>query len=199
MKPAIIVIDMLKDSVTRDPSSQMAREARNIVPKIQELLGIGRKYGFPIVFACDSFRTDDFIFKGRGKPTAIAGTEGAEIINELRPHRNEIILKKRRLSAFFRTDLDLTLTRLKVDTIVLSGITTQFCVLATAFDGISSDFSVIMVKDCCTCHRADFNDMLMGMYQNTVLYPLLRVMEIHELKEELECGSQSDYSFSGTI
>ena len=186
MKPAIIVIDMLKDSIVRDPSSLMAKEAIRIVPKIQKLLHMGRKHKIPVIFACDSFRADDFIFEGRGRPTAIAGTEGAEVINELEPHDGEMILRKRRLSAFFRTDLDLTLKRMGIDTVILSGITTQFCVLATTFDGISSDFGVILVKDCCACHRADFNSMLMEMYQNTVLYPLLRVIEMDKLEEELK-------------
>jgi nicotinamidase-related amidase len=184
MKPAIVVIDMLNDNITRNPESKISREARKIIPRIKTLVERGRSRGIPVVFACDSYRINDFIFEGRGKPVCIEGTRGAEVIDELRPQNGDIVIKKRRFSAFFRTDLDLTLRRTGCDTILLCGITTQFCVLATAIDGICCDFRVVLVKDCCASHDTDIHSKLMAMYQTTLLYPLLRVMAIDDLKEE---------------
>jgi len=186
MKSAIIVIDMLKDSIYKNPSSPMAKEASRIVTKIQKLITLGRKQKFPVIFACDSFRADDFIFEEGWKPHSIEGTKNAQLIDELNPLEGDIILKKRRLSAFFRTDLDLSLKRMGVETIILCGISTQFCILATAFDGISSDFRVILTKDCCACHRADFHSKLIEIYEHTVLFPLFKVSSLDELGQEIE-------------
>ena len=96
------------------PVSKRTREAERIIPNIQRLLEMARGKLIPVVFACDSFRPDDFIFEGKGKPVCFVGTEGAVIIYDLWSGDDEIVLRKRKLSAFFRAELvDLTLRRKK--------------------------------------------------------------------------------------
>lgn len=185
MRPAIVVIDMLNDSIELNPDSKISRAARKIIPGIRTLAEEGRSSGIPVIFACDSYRINDFIFEGRGNPVCIEGTWGAEVIDELKPCEGDIVLRKRRFSAFFRTDLDLTLRRLGCDTVWLCGITSQFCVLATAVDGICSDFMVVLVKDCTASHDTDIHATVMALYENTVLYPLLTVKGSDDLREEL--------------
>ena len=48
----------------------------------------------------------------------------------------DMVLPKRRFSAFFKTDLDQTLRTLDVDTVLVGGISTNFCVLTTALDAV---------------------------------------------------------------
>ena len=55
---------------------------------------------------------------------------------------------KRRYSAFFGTDLDLLLKNLKVETVVLTGVMTEICVLCSAFEAFNRDYRVVVVKDC---------------------------------------------------
>ena len=180
MKCAIIVVDMLKDSLEVSPDTKIAREGRKIVPNLQRLLKKGRTLGLPIVFACDSFLPGDFIFSGGIKPYSLKGTRGATVIDELRPEKGEIVLEKRRFSAFFQTDLDLTLKRLGVDTIVVTGITTQMCVLLTAMDGICLDFKVIILEDCATAHKREVHDSVLNLYRKSSLDPLLRIMKLDD-------------------
>ena len=85
MRPAIIVVDMLKDNLKESSRNPYYQEGKGIIPNLQKLLQEGRKRGFPIVFACDSFLEGDFIFKGRMKVHSLRGTEGAEVVDELRP------------------------------------------------------------------------------------------------------------------
>ena len=129
MKPAVIVVDMLKDNLKESPRNPYLQEGRDIIPNLQRLLEESRKREFPIIFACDSFLKDDFIFKGRMKVHSLRGPKGAEVVDELKPEPADIILPKRRFSAFFKTDLDQTLRTLGVDTIIVTGITTEVCVL----------------------------------------------------------------------
>ena len=150
MKPAIIVIDMLNDNVDRKKRTGIGEEVKKIIPNIQHLLSSAREAEIPIVFANDSFMPNDFIFQGEEiKPHAIRGTYGAKVIDELPVQESDIVVEKRRFSAFFKTDLDITLREFKVDTIVVAGISTEVCVLATVLDGLSNDFRVIILKDCC--------------------------------------------------
>ena len=78
MKPAIVVVDMLKDNLKEGSRHPIIAEGRAIVPNLQRLLDESRKKGFPIIFACDSFLKDDFIFRGKMKVHALRGTTGAE-------------------------------------------------------------------------------------------------------------------------
>ena len=184
MKPAVIIVDMVKDTFKPDSRRAITLEGRAILPRLQELLAEARQRGFPVVFACDSFLEDDFIFKGRMKPHSIRGTEGSEVIDELRPEPGEIVLPKRRFSAFFKTDLDQTLRTLGADTIVVTGIATEVCVLLTAMDGLSNDFQVILLEDCSASHRREAHEACLGLYRRFALHPLLRIMTLRDFLAE---------------
>ena len=185
MKPAIIVVDMLKDTLKEGSRHPIIAEGRAIVPNLQRLLDESRKKGFPIIFACDSFLKDDFIFRGKMKVHALRGTAGAEVIDDLRPEPTDIVLPKRRFSAFFKTDLDQTLRVLGVDTIVVTGITTEVCVLMTAMDGLCHDFSAILLEDCGASRSMEMHQACLGLYRDFALYPLLRIMTLSDFLAEV--------------
>jgi nicotinamidase-related amidase len=185
MNPGIIVVDMLKDNFKRDAHFAITSEALRIIPNIKRLLDHGRSRAWPIIFACDSFLEDDFIFGGKMKPHSIRGTKGVEVIQELIPRATEMVLEKRRFSAFFKTDLDQTLRTLMVDTVVVTGISTHVCVLMTAMDALSHDFHAIIIEDCCAAHKREVHRAALDLYRNFALYPLLRVLSLEAfLKEE---------------
>jgi len=185
MKPAVIVVDMLKDNLKESPRNPYLQEGRDIIPNLQRLLEESRKREFPIIFACDSFLKDDFIFKGRMKVHSLRGTKGSEVVDDLKPAPTDIILPKRRFSAFFKTDLDQTLRTLGVDTIILTGITTEVCVLITVMDGLSHDFSAIILEDCSASRKKEFHQGCLNLYRDFALYPLLRIMTLDEFLKEI--------------
>jgi nicotinamidase-related amidase len=185
MKPAIIIVDMVKDNLKESPRNPVYREANQIVPNLNKLLDEGRRKGIPIIFACDSFLENDFIFKGRMKIHSIRGTHGAEVIEALRPLPTDIVLPKRRFSAFFKTDLDQTLRTLGVDTVIVTGITTETCVLMTAMDGLCHDLSVILLEDCTASRSKDLRERCLDLYRDFALGPLLRIMTLEEFLKEI--------------
>jgi nicotinamidase-related amidase len=180
MKPAIIIVDMVKDNLKVGSSHPITQEAMAILPHLQRLLKEGRKRKIPIVFACDSFMQGDFIFKGKMKVHSLRGTKGSEVADELMPEPTDIILPKRRFSAFFKTDLDMTLRVLGADTIAVTGITTEGCVLMTAMDGLCHDFSVIILEDCCASRNREIHQGCLNLYRDFALYPLLKIMALDE-------------------
>jgi nicotinamidase-related amidase len=185
MKPAIIVVDMLKDNLKESPRNLYLQEGKAVIPNLQRLLEEGRKRGFPIIFACDSFVEGDFIFRGKMKVHALRGTKGAEVVDDLKPEPTDIILPKRRFSAFFKTDLDQTLRVLGVDMIVVTGITTEVCVLMTVMDGLCHDFSTILLEDCSATRSKEFHKACLNLYRDFALYPLLRIMTLDEFLKEV--------------
>lgn len=186
MKPAIIVVDMLKGGVGSNPA--LKAEVERIVPTIQRLLKESRGLNIPIIFACDSFLPQDFMFKGKMKPHSIRGTNGVEVIEELKPEKGDMILEKRRFSAFFRTDLDMTLRTLRVDTIVVCGMNTHVCVMFTAWDGLANDFNVIIMEDCCAAPKKEIHDAAISLYGKSSIYPLFKIMTLNEFLVEVNSG-----------
>jgi nicotinamidase/pyrazinamidase len=184
VNPAIIVVDMVKDTFKEVSRLPITQEGRSIIPNLQKLLKESRKRGFPIIFANDSFLKEDFIFKGKLKSHSIRGTEGAEVVADLKPESTDIILPKRRFSAFFKTDLDQTLRVFGVDTIVVTGLTIEFCVLTTVMDGLCHDFSAIILEDCTVSHNKERHQVCLSLYRETSLYPLLRIMTLSEFLKD---------------
>ncbi len=183
MRSAIVVVDMLKDAFKRKDHPHTLQYLE-IVPRIKELIDKAREAGLPVIFACDSFLENDFIFKGK-RPYCLRGTKGAEVIEELKPVGREEILLKRRFSAFFKTDLDQTLRLLGVDTVVITGINTQVCVYATAMDSVCHDFYTIVLEDCTASGDREIHQKAIEVLRQSGLFPLLRVVASEEFLKEI--------------
>jgi nicotinamidase/pyrazinamidase len=185
MKPAIIVVDMVKDNLKAGSHHPITQAAREILPPLQRLLEESRRSRIPVIFACDSFMEGDFIFKGKMKVHSLRGTAGSEVAEELGPEPTDLVVPKRRFSAFFKTDLDQTLRTLGVDTIAVTGMTTEVCVLMTAMDGLCNDFSVIILEDCCVSRSGEMHRACLSLYRDFALYPLLKIMSLEEFLKGL--------------
>jgi nicotinamidase-related amidase len=186
MRPAIIVVDMIKDNVGMHLSRGKSSEFAKIIPNLQRLLDHCRQRKIPVVFANDSFMEKDMLFSGRMKPHAIRGTSGVEVIEELGPEHGDTILEKRRMSAFFKTDLDMTLRLWKIDTIVVVGIATPVCVYMTAMDGFSYDFRVIIIEDCCAAHQPEVHEAFLSALKKLPLDPLVRVVKLNTFLSDID-------------
>ncbi len=173
MKPAVIVVDMLEDTYGKEEAAPI--EVARIVEPVRVFLKRCRALSIPVIFACDSFLEGDFIFKGRMKPQSIRGTVGAQVAAALEAEPTDIMLPKRRFSAFFKTDLDQTLRTMQIDTVAVAGINTHFCVIATAIDAICHDFSTILLEDLSATYKAEIHATFMDVYRRSAIYPLLRV------------------------
>jgi nicotinamidase-related amidase len=184
VKPAVIVVDMVKDTFKEGSKLQITQEGRAILPNLRRLLEESRRRGYPVIFACDSFLKEDFIFTGKMKPHSLRGTKGSEVMDELKLEPSDIFLPKRRFSAFFKTDLDQTLRVFGVDTIVVTGVTAEYCVLTTVIDGVCHDFYAILLEDCTASRNKEIHQTCLNLYRKTALYPLLRVMTLDQFLRE---------------
>lgn len=85
----------------------------------------------------------------------VEGSVYTEFMPELVPLRGEIVVIKRRYSAFYGTDLELVLRGLGAETLFICGVNTNNCVLATAFDAFSRDFRLVVIADACGSMNGD--------------------------------------------
>lgn len=75
------------------------------------------------------------------------GTKGAEVIVELTPRPEDIVIRKRRFSGFYGTDLDLSLRERGIERLVIAGTLTDICVYHTAVDAVQRAYEVVIVRD----------------------------------------------------
>jgi nicotinamidase-related amidase len=78
----------------------------------------------------------------------IEGSTGQEIIAELAPEPGDLIVRKYRSSGFWGTNLDMLLRSNGIETVVVTGCTTEGCVESTARDAQFNDYYVVLPEDC---------------------------------------------------
>lgn len=190
-KPALIIIDMVKDNFDDARKLPITPLARKTIAPLNQLSGIFRKQSWPVVFSTDAFHRDDFIFKGRMSPHSLAGTQGAEVIDELERKDEDLWLPKPRFSAFFHTDLETWLRERGVTLCAVGGISTHFCVLTTVMDAICHDFKAVLLEDCSAAYSREVHEQTLNCYRRNPLHPLLKVATSRELEKEL-LGMRND-------
>ena len=146
---ALVVIDMQKDFCYEDGALYIGKHVESIFDPIRRAVELARDRGVPVIFTQDWHREDDPEFRIWPKH-CVAGTKGAEIIDELEVRKEDYVIRKRRYSAFFGTDLDLTLRELGVRRIYVTGVVTNICVLHTVSDAVLMGYEVAVMKDCTT-------------------------------------------------
>ena len=153
-RPALLVVDMQNDFVDPDAPSTCAPMAQERLPAIRRLLDGARAAGIPVFFSQGLVApdlSDVGLWKGTVHRTGrcqIEGTRGAEIVAELRPLPGEHIVRKRRPSVFFGSDLDVFLRGHRTDTLIVAGASMSGCVRATVLDAFSRDYRTMVVREC---------------------------------------------------
>ncbi|RMD62957.1 cysteine hydrolase [Candidatus Parcubacteria bacterium] len=153
-RPALLVIDIQAGSFVEKKdraiahmpgyAERMAR-ARTVIDK-------ARARGIPVIFIQEVHRPDLVDF-GR----ELDGSEGVhclendpetEIAAQLGFRPTDYLIKKRRYSAFFGTDLEILLRGLRIDTLLLCGGLTDVCIHYTFVDGHQRDYFCRVIEDC---------------------------------------------------
>lgn len=153
-RTAMIVVDMQNDFVAEGAPLQAA-QATAMTPRLADSLSFCRNRGIRVIYTAHMHRAngsdmglyDDLYVPIAAREALIQGTPGVEIYPSLSPAQDEIVVAKHRYSAFFATDLDLLLREWGIDTVVISGTTTENCCHATARDAMFRNYRVAFLSD----------------------------------------------------
>jgi ureidoacrylate peracid hydrolase len=180
-KTAILFFDILNGYYHEASEANKARK-KPMVEGAVRVMKAGRQAGIPIFFAKGDHRSDGATSSSiltdtkidlkpwpngevtREKPVALHGGSGSQVIPELDPRPDDYYIPKYRWSAFYQTYLDLALRTAKLDTLIVSGGSTDVGVAATVFAGRDLDYNMIVVRDACaTIHDLRAHDVLMDL------------------------------------
>ncbi|MCZ2414623.1 MAG: cysteine hydrolase [Burkholderiales bacterium] len=88
------------------------------------------------------------LLRSGGVGPVIRGSWGAEILPELRPRPDDLVISKRRFDAFYQTDLELLLRCWGVKTIIFAGVVADVCVETSLRSAYVRDFDVVVAREC---------------------------------------------------
>ncbi len=158
-RAAVIVIDMINEFCK--PGGRMVLPGyERLVPPQLAVIEAARAVGAPVLWVHDAHRGNVRRDREWAKrtPHSVENTWATEIIADLGARDDEIHIIKRRYSAFFGTDLDLTLKDLMVDQLVVFGVVTNICVRSTVHDAFFNGYEVVVPEDCCAATGAREQD-----------------------------------------
>jgi nicotinamidase-related amidase len=163
--PVVIGIDLhrghLDPAVATMPLE--AKRAATLVEANRKFFSAARRSGIPVVHLVTKYRdvaeirSNPFWRTRADDPKAsrknverhnLAGLPGTEIMPGLYDPRDFVVDSKKRYDCFVATDLDFTLRRHGINTLLITGINTSSCVLATAIRANVLDYAPVVIEDC---------------------------------------------------
>jgi nicotinamidase-related amidase len=158
-RPAVVVIDMHRGSID-PPGTVFVPAGADIVPALARLLDGARAAGVPVIYIVHQIRPDGSDarspFWGEAESVGdlypnvqeqVVGSRWTELADGLEPQPGDHVLPKKRYGAFSGNDLAFLLRNLDVETLVLTGVETEICVLATAYHAFNEDYRVVVARD----------------------------------------------------
>jgi nicotinamidase-related amidase len=152
--PVLVVVDIQGGSgASAEPSGiplMGGREER--APRVQNLIARCREASVPVVFIQEVHKPSlvdiGRELDGAEGPHCIEGDDGTELASWIDPRPEEFVIRKRRYSAFFGTELEIVLKAHRADTLLLVGGLTDVCIHYTAVDAHQHDYHVRVLTDC---------------------------------------------------
>ncbi|EHN11471.1 Nicotinamidase/isochorismatase family protein [Patulibacter medicamentivorans] len=155
-RSVLLVIDVQGGSVAADdtgiPKMSPAAERLARVERIRTLVAAARGAGVPVVFVQEVHKRSGIDFgrelDGAEGVHALEGDPTTELAAGLEPVGDEYLIRKRRYSAFFATELELVLRSYGAEAVLLVGGLTDVCVHYTAVDAHQHDYRIRVITDC---------------------------------------------------
>lgn len=183
-KTALLVIDMQRDFLL--PEGYAAQAELDIAPlvatirPIGKLLSVGRAAGLLIVHTreghlpdlsdCPPYKLErsrranaEIGSKGPLGRLLVRGEVGHDFVDALRPLEKEIVIDKPGYSAFSHTTLQQVLTKRGIETLIITGVTTEVCVSSTLRTAVDLGYRCITVSDACASGDPALHEAALAM------------------------------------
>ncbi|WP_433894604.1 cysteine hydrolase family protein [Streptomyces sp. CA-111067] len=159
---ALLVMDVQRDVV------DIVGDRSGYLQRLRGAIDGARAAGIPVIYVVMRLTAGDPPVSARSKVGTnvvqaglfTEGAPGTEIHPEIAPEPGEVVVVKRRASAFSGSDLDLVLRARDIDRVVLAGIATSAVVLSTACRAIDMDLGLTVLVDGCLDTDAELHRVI---------------------------------------
>ena len=141
------MIDVIND-LDFGSADELLVQARPMAERIAALKREAAQLHIPIVYVNDNFGQWKSDFRHTVEHCCADDSRGREISRTLRPGDSDYFVLKPKHSGFYATTLDVLLEYLRIDTLLITGIAANICVLFTANDAYMRDYKLFVPSDC---------------------------------------------------
>jgi nicotinamidase-related amidase len=190
-KFALLLIDVIND-IDFPEGDQLLKHARPMARILLRLKRRAQKAGVPVIYVNDNFGRWKSDFR-RTVDYCTRHGHGRDIVELLRPEENDYFVLKPKHSGFFSTTLETLLRYLETQTLILTGIAGNFCVLFTANDAYMRDFDLFVPSDCTVSNTKKEHDSAIGLMRKFLKADTRSASEIVLRRTQKERGKRSGY------
>jgi len=122
-----------------------------------------RQAGIPVLYVNDNFgdwRSEKVVLMGR-----CLEAKGGQFVRPLLPDSEDYFVLKPMHSAFYMTPLEVLLQHLQVETLILTGLTSNSCITVTAHDANMRGFDIYIPPDCSCARNAEEHSQALAQLQ----------------------------------
>lgn len=144
---ALLIVDMI-NALDFPGNDQLVRESVRLGRSVATLKRRCHNTGIPVIYVNDNqgkWRSD---FAAVIRHCAREGAPGSEMVQQVLPGDEDYLVLKPKHSAFYATPLDTLLQYIGVETLLLTGISSNSCILLTASDAYVRDYKLLIPSDC---------------------------------------------------
>jgi nicotinamidase-related amidase len=152
-KPVMLLVDFM-NPLDFDGARDLAPKAIAAAKKALALKRRCRAERVPVIYANDNFGHWASQFSEVVRSCVAAGGDAAQLASLLAPEEGDLSVLKPRHSAFYGTPLEFLLDELRAECLIITGLTTDSCVLFTAGDAFLRGFKVWVPADCVAAKSA---------------------------------------------
>jgi nicotinamidase-related amidase len=148
---ALLLIDVIND-LEFPEGAQLLEHALPMAQRIADLKRLARQHAVPAIYVNDNFGRWRSDFRAQVQHCLHDRVCGRPVVQLLVPEEQDYFVLKPKHSGFCATPLQTLLDNLGADTLVLTGMVTNICVLFTANDAYQRDYKLIVPADCCAAN-----------------------------------------------
>jgi nicotinamidase-related amidase len=155
---ALLLIDVINDLDFAE-ADELLKHALPMAERLRELKKRARTAGIPAIYVNDNFGRWRSDFRSLVDHCSRPGAKGRPLVELLAPDEDDYFVLKPKHSGFFSTVLDVLLTYLEAETLIVTGIATNICVLFTANDAYLRDYQLCVPSDCVAANTTEASDV----------------------------------------
>ncbi len=160
---ALLIIDCIND-FEFPRGAELFAAAMRAAPCIRALKARARAEGIPAIYVNDNFGKWQSSFEQMLKHCLDDDVRGRPFVEQVQPGPDDYFVLKPKHSGFYQSPLEILLKHLGSKRLILTGVSTNSCVLFTASDAYMRDLQLIVPRDCvAACSAAEHEDALRQM------------------------------------
>jgi len=162
---AFLLIDVIND-FHFPGGERLLENALPIAGRIRELKARARSAGIPAIYVNDNFGRWQSDFSQLLQHCLDPGVRGRPFVEQLAPEQHDYFVLKPKHSAFYQTPLEILLKHLGARRLILTGLSTNSCVMFTAHDAFMRDLKLYVPPDCVAAYSRDEQDYAIGQIKS---------------------------------